>query len=442
MNQAIGGGPAAGSLESRDAARFPVSTLAQRRAEYDIWARRRETGTTLAANPVTPIRSLAMPWERPRGSRLASPTLQPTSGETPGGTPLDPLVWARSRDRRRLEAPPSAATAPEPRLRGASEPEQLRETSRFQPSERDSRTRDTEIRPVRLQHDSASPPRSSARAPADGPRLRPLDRPDLRDSMPRSLARALPVDLPGGLRGRSADVELPRPQARSSSDAPALRERRGPDREEVLERLRSRRATSREDLMRPRPGSGADDLDRRRGRGERGGGREPGTGGSVVDQIGTALRSLDRQASDMGRQLDEADRRMAAEGASAADRKALSDLREQTGLGTYERAKAKGSEVLGRGSDLAGRASKAVRGEADAWQARKDRIKVPVPALKPLADVGSKALSMEMDRIGDRFGSMRDAALEKLMASRRQDAADEQRRTRALENRRRKADAG
>lgn len=162
----------------------------------------------------------------------------------------------------------------------------------------------------------------------------------------------------------------------------------------------------------------------------------------MIDQIGTALRSLDRQAGDMGRQLDEADRRMAAEGASASDRRALSDLREQTGLGTWERARARGNDVLARGSDLAGRASRAVRGEADAWQARKDRINVPVPALKPLADLGSRALSMEMDRIGDRFGSMRDAALEKLMASRRQEAADEQRRARAVENRRRKADAG
>ena len=113
MERAMAGGQQ--PLDPRDAARFAVQGLAQRRAEHEAWQRRRDeqrarqTGqretepeTGAAVEPALrrfgralgPAGGIAAP-------RIPGMALRPTPGEQPGGSPLDPARWMSRHDANR-----------------------------------------------------------------------------------------------------------------------------------------------------------------------------------------------------------------------------------------------------------------------------------------------------------------------------------------------------
>lgn len=106
MNAAAGGGTLAGSSDPRDAVRFQVPTMAQRRADHDRWARQRDqlTGTSGKGDSGFDRASTASgaEWQRPlnpaaSNPAVAEPALRATPGETPRGSPSLAQAWLQRR---------------------------------------------------------------------------------------------------------------------------------------------------------------------------------------------------------------------------------------------------------------------------------------------------------------------------------------------------------
>lgn len=100
MHNALGGG--AGAISPRDAARFQVPTMAQRRAEHRAWEQARDRNRPAAPeNGEAAIgRQLSAVGERIARVVPAIPRLpmRPTAGERGSASPLDPSQWLAQRD--------------------------------------------------------------------------------------------------------------------------------------------------------------------------------------------------------------------------------------------------------------------------------------------------------------------------------------------------------
>lgn len=103
MERALAGGQQA--VAPRDAARFFVPGLAQRRAEHEAWQQRRDQRRPQAAprpnEPEPPLRRFGRALGPAGGiavPRIPGMALRPTAGEQPGGSPLDPSRWMDRRD--------------------------------------------------------------------------------------------------------------------------------------------------------------------------------------------------------------------------------------------------------------------------------------------------------------------------------------------------------
>lgn len=113
MHAAAGGGALAGSTDPRDALRFQVPSMAERRGEYERWARLRDRPA--GADDDVPYASAparnnpAGDWQRPMRPGTPEPTLRETPGETPRGSPLSAQDWLERRGHLKRNSGLSAA---------------------------------------------------------------------------------------------------------------------------------------------------------------------------------------------------------------------------------------------------------------------------------------------------------------------------------------------
>jgi hypothetical protein len=158
-----------------------------------------------------------------------------------------------------------------------------------------------------------------------------------------------------------------------------------------------------------------------------------------LDAVGRPLREIGGQVSDQSRQLDEMDRKLAAEGVSAAER---AEIRRAVKADEIDKV----SGVLDRANAALGAPKKAVDRVDRAWQARERQITGPMDQVSGYAATRDRRLSTETGGSGDLFARMqanRLSALRRRQAAQQQDRRDERRRERARERaaERRDADA-
>ena len=106
MSAAAGGGALASSSDPRDALRFQVQSMAQRRADHDRWARQRDQLTDTPRDGDSGFNRAqtisGADWQRPLNPgtpnpAAAEPALRATPGETPGGSPSLAQDWLQRR---------------------------------------------------------------------------------------------------------------------------------------------------------------------------------------------------------------------------------------------------------------------------------------------------------------------------------------------------------
>ncbi|MES2442986.1 MAG: hypothetical protein V4574_09155 [Pseudomonadota bacterium] len=237
-----------------------------------------------------------------------------------------------------------------------------------------------------------------------------------------------PADVPPPLERRPA---APRPAA--GVPDPSLRETRG-ERPGGTPVSADDWLAARLGIERPRRGRVADDgkawLEKRLG------------GGSVADKAAEFGRSLDSAASDLDRQFDDADRKLASEGASEEDRREIARLKKDLGLDNYtkarDKARDKGDDVIARATALPDAFRGAERKVEDDWLSRRDAIggEDKQSYMKPLRALNDRVLGMGMPDIEERSAAGRAMALDRRKAAREEAQADDARRERALERRR------
>jgi hypothetical protein len=165
----------------------------------------------------------------------------------------------------------------------------------------------------------------------------------------------------------------------------------------------------------------------------------PRAAAAQVDAIGRPLREIGGQLSDQGRQLDEMDRKLAAEGVSEAER---DEIRRAVKGDEIKKV----SGIIDRANAALGAPKKAVDRVDRAWQARERQITGPMDRVSGYAATRDRRLSTESGGSGDLFERMqanRLSALRRRQAAMMQDRRDERRRERARERaaERRAADA-
>lgn len=165
----------------------------------------------------------------------------------------------------------------------------------------------------------------------------------------------------------------------------------------------------------------------------------PRAAAAQVDAIGRPLRNIGDQLSDQSRQLDEMDRKLAAEGVSQAER---DEIRKAVKADEIDKV----SGVLDRANAALGAPKKAVDRVDRAWRARERQITGPMDQVSRYADTRERRLSTETGGSGDLFERMqanRLSALRRRQAAQLQDRRDERRRERARDRaaERRDADA-
>ncbi|NJM51408.1 MAG: hypothetical protein HC843_11505 [Sphingomonadales bacterium] len=123
MQRALAGGQP--QIDARDAQRFQVPTMAQRRADYRAWENAREEAraSTPATGGPEVGRALPSPYDQirplPLGDDGPPLPMRPTMGETGRASPLNPARWMAQHDDRRSAAPsrPSRRRRGRPPLR-------------------------------------------------------------------------------------------------------------------------------------------------------------------------------------------------------------------------------------------------------------------------------------------------------------------------------------
>jgi hypothetical protein len=160
-------------------------------------------------------------------------------------------------------------------------------------------------------------------------------------------------------------------------------------------------------------------------------------------QIGAAKDEIGRQIASLDRQLEQANRRLAAEGhAGAGDD--LRAMRVDAGLdGAMDKART-GRDTLGKAGRMIEEGPGCARRKvADDWAARRDAIAGPDMAgfERPLRAMHERALGMSLDAFDQRARAARASAGAHRKSARDEAQADDRRRERALANRRTTRDA-
>ncbi|MGS4946482.1 hypothetical protein ACVDG3_13445 [Meridianimarinicoccus sp. RP-17] len=158
-----------------------------------------------------------------------------------------------------------------------------------------------------------------------------------------------------------------------------------------------------------------------------------------VDAIGRPLRNIGDQLSDQTRQLDEMDRKLAAEGVSEAER---DEIRRAVKGDEIKKV----SGIIDRANTALSAPKKAVERIDRAWAARERQIAGPMDQVSSYAATRDRRLSTDTGGSGDLFERMqanRLSALRRRQTAQMQDRRDERRRERARERaaERRDADA-
>lgn len=155
----------------------------------------------------------------------------------------------------------------------------------------------------------------------------------------------------------------------------------------------------------------------------------PRAAAARVDAIGRPLRNIGDQLSDQSRQLDEMDRKLAAEGVSQAER---DEIRRAVKGDEIDKV----SGVIDRANAALGAPKRAVDRVDRAWKARERQITGPMDQVSGYAATRDRRLSTDTGGSGDLFDRMqanRLSALRRRQAAQMQDRRDERRRERARE---------
>lgn len=371
-----------GLRDARDAVRFPVQGLPERRAEYRRWESAHDRDRRLAQENAQAARAGdAAPPETPQ-ARLAR--------------------WFRERD-----------------ARNASALDNARDRSGDQGAlaERlDGRTAGARQQALsdRLAENAAerAQQRAAERTQPDQPAMREVgDRP-ARPTDPLA-------DLP--LRDRFSDENRTLPEARLERAEPP--ERRGPDLADLLDARPRRPRAPQNDLdNRPRRRTGSEDqsLDRRLERArQRLIGRD-----SDIQRVTRKLDDAGRQVGSLSDKLDEVDRKLAAEGLEE-ERKEL----KNSPLGKVDKTLKKGSDILRRPQRAVDRANAE-------WEKRRDQISGILPVDRSFRDRAAALLGVDtgtIEQLEERMNRVKERALRKRSLESEQERRDEQRRERARE---------
>lgn len=157
----------------------------------------------------------------------------------------------------------------------------------------------------------------------------------------------------------------------------------------------------------------------------------PRAAAARLDEWGRPLRQMGDQLADQSRQMDDLDRRLAAEGVSEAER---AEVRSAVRADEIDRV----SSVLDRANQALEAPKRAVAKIDRFWQEREQQISGPMDRFSGYAAERDRRLSTEFGGSGDLFERMqsnRMRALERRQEYRMQERRDERRRARAGERR-------
>ena len=160
----------------------------------------------------------------------------------------------------------------------------------------------------------------------------------------------------------------------------------------------------------------------------------------VVGKVAEAGRALGGKLGDLDRQFADADRQLAAQGASESDRKELAGLKKDLGfdkLDKVSKATGKADAVLKRATALPDGYKAAGRKLEDQWARRRDAIagEDHQSYMRPLRALTERVLGMGLPDIEERAAALKGMAQDRRRAAREEAEADDARRERALEKR-------
>lgn len=157
-------------------------------------------------------------------------------------------------------------------------------------------------------------------------------------------------------------------------------------------------------------------------------------------KVAEAGRALGGKLGDLDRQFADADRQLAAQGASEADRTELAGLKKDLGfdkLDKVSRLAGKADAVLKRATALPDGYKAAERKLEDGWAKRRDAIagEDRQSYMRPLRAMTERVLGMGLPDIEERAAALKGMAQNRRRAARDEARADDDRRERALEKR-------
>lgn len=160
----------------------------------------------------------------------------------------------------------------------------------------------------------------------------------------------------------------------------------------------------------------------------------------IAGKVADAGRALGGKLGDLDRQFADADRQLAEQGASDADRKEIAGIKKDLGLDKLDkvsRAAGKADAVLKRATALPDGYKAAQRKLEDGWAKRRDAIagEDHQSYMRPLRAMTERVLGMGLPDIEERAAALKGMAQDRRRAAREEAQADDDRRERALEKR-------
>lgn len=160
----------------------------------------------------------------------------------------------------------------------------------------------------------------------------------------------------------------------------------------------------------------------------------------VAGKVADAGRALGSKLGDLDRQFTDADRQLAEQGASDADRKEIAGIKKDLGLDKLDKvakAAGKADAVLKRATALPDGYKAAQRKLEDGWAKRRDAIvgEDHQSYMRPLRAMTERVLGMGLPDIEERAAALKGMAQDRRRAAREEAQADDDRRERALEKR-------
>ena len=156
----------------------------------------------------------------------------------------------------------------------------------------------------------------------------------------------------------------------------------------------------------------------------------PRDAANTLDEMGRPLRQIGAQLQDQNRQLDEMDRKLAAEGVSEAERQ---EIRKAVKGDKLDKA----GKMMDKANKAISAPKKAVDKVEQGWLRREQQIAGPMDRFSNYADQSERRLSTETGGSGNLFQRMqanRMNALRRRREQKMQDHKDENRRARARDS--------